>query len=272
MNPLPILARVWVGLRARLQAPRWRILSGVSLLLVALLIASFVVLRLRQPATAAGAPSVACPASAATLSMAPPGVTLPVKIPAGEPRVVATVNGYPLCAVGLELRVEGILANHQQSLKQLQSGQLPPGALPPSVLATLKETPNQVRHDALTRMIQERLLLQEGRRLGLTASLSAARAMARQQLRIYHAMPASSPARASFEAYLRANHLTEQTFLTNPGILQGCVDILTIAAMRQRIINGSAPGASPTNDVSAYEQHLWQTGDVRVYLPAQLGW
>ncbi len=153
-----------------------------------------------------------------------------------------------------------------------RSNRSPPGSLPPNLLATLKETPNQVRHDALTQMIQECLLLQEGKRLGLTASLSAAQAMARQQVQLIHSLPASDPARVSFEAYLRVNHLTEQSFLTNSGILHGYADALTIVAVNQHIRLGLPPGESPQSGIDAYTEHLWQSGNVRVFLPAQLGW
>ncbi len=278
MNALPILSRLKATLHAWLatwlHSRRWQISSGVGVILVALLIAGLLIVRQRQLASQASASAAHCAVNASTVSMAPPGVTLPVKIPAGEPRVVATVNGEPLCAEGLELRVAGALANHRQVLQQLQqtSPAPPPSAMPPSVLASLRETPNQVRHDALTQMIQEELLFQEGKRLGLTVSLSAAQAMARQQIQIYHSMPASNPGRASFQTYLRINHLTEQTFVSDPGILQGFVRVMTIAVMRQHIQKGLPPDVSPTDGINAYVQHLWQTGDVRVYLPAQLGW
>lgn len=270
MHAASILSRFQVWLRAGRQAfarsRRVRVSSGAVLLLVALLIAGLLLAHQRQIAASGSPPATVCAPNAPVTGMLPPGVTLPVKIPAGEPLVVATVNGYPLCAQGLELRVEGTLANHQQVLKET-----PPGA-PSSLLATLKETPNQVRHDALTQMIQERLLLQEGKRLGLTASESAAQAMARQQLQLIDSAPASSPARIQFKAYLRANHLTEQTFVSDPAALGAYRDLLTIQAMRQRIVQGLPPTESSTAGINAYVQHLWQTGAVRVFLPAQLGW
>lgn len=273
MNMPPILSR----LKAKFQTRRWQISSGVSIVLVALLIASFLILRQHTQTAPTSVSSTAC-APSASVGMVLPGVTLPVPIPAGEPRVVATVNGDPLCAEALEVRVQGILANHRQMLQQLQQG--PPGAtggepesaLPPNIRATLKETPNQVRHDALTHMIQEDLLYQEGKRLGLTASMSAAQAMARQVIQTFAQMPASSPGRASFETYLRDNHLTVQTFPTDPRVLRGYAMELTIVAMRQRIQKGLPPNESPTAGINAYTQHLWQTGNVHIYLPAQLGW
>ncbi len=270
MNPLPILSR----LRARLQIKRWQLISGVSIVLVTLLIAGTLILRQQQLAASASAPTGVCAptgtATTPTVGMVPPGVTMPVTIPAGEPHVVATVNGDPIYAEGLELRVEGILANHRQMLQKAQ--QSPPRSLPPNVLATLHETPNQVRHNALTQMIQECLLLQDGTRLGLTASLSAAQAMARQQLHLIRSLPASDPTRVSFESYLHTNHLNEQTFLTDPRILHNYVETLTMAAVRQHIVKGLPAGESPTAGINAYVQHLWQSGDVDVFLPASLGW
>lgn len=269
---LPILPRL-----SRPGSRRWQIVGGVGMILVALLIAGLLILRQRQlapqasaPAGAAdvcGAPANATDATASPVAILQPGATLPVTLPVGEPRIVATVNGAPLYAEELELRVEGALANHRQALQQT-----PPGSLPPNLLATLKETPNQVRHDALTKMIQECLLLQEGKRLGLTASQSAAQAMARQQVQLIYSLPASDLARVSFEAYLRVNHLTEQSFLTNSGILHGYADALTIVAVNRHIQLGLPPGESPQSGIDAYTEHLWQSGSVRVFLPAQLGW
>lgn len=269
-------ARAWLGsrLQAGLPSRRWQVAGGVSVILVvALLIVSLFILRQQRLAATTSVPAEACAPSATSVSMVPPGVTLPVKIPAGEPRVVASVNGYPLCAVGLELRVQGSLANNRKMLHQLQTMQPPPpGSSMANLVAILKETPNQVRHDALTHMIQERLLLQEGKRLGLTASLADARAMARQTIERLRSLPPTDPSRVAFENYLRANHLTDQTYQTDPRILQGDVEALTMVAVRQRIVKGLPPGESPQAGINAYIQHLWQTGDVRVYLPAKLGW
>jgi hypothetical protein len=60
----------------------------VSILLVALLMACLFGLHQRSLATQAGANSTAQASTAGSLAMTPPGVTAPVKIPAGEPRVV----------------------------------------------------------------------------------------------------------------------------------------------------------------------------------------
>jgi hypothetical protein len=255
----------------RKQLGRRQIIGGVSIVVVVLLIAGNLIVRQRERAAQACAPAGVCaPIGNATVGIIPPGVYLPVTLPAGEPRVVASVNGDPIYAEGLELRVAATLANDRQALHSAQ--QAPPGSLPPNLLATLLRTPNQVRHDALTQMIQECLLLQEGARLGLTASRSAAQAMALQQLQLIRSLPATDPARVGFETYLQVNHLTEQTFLSDPRILRGYEDSLTIAAVKHHNRVGLPPGGSPEHGIAAYIQHLWQTGDVRVYLPVQLGW
>jgi SurA N-terminal domain len=255
-----------------IQSRRWHIIGGLGMVLVVLLIAGILIMRQRQLAAQASTLAGVCASTGnATLQIIPPpGVTLPVTLPAGAPRVVATVNGDLLYAEELEYRVEGTLANNRQALKDAQ--QAPSGSLPPNLLATLEKTPNQIRHDALMKMIQECLLLQEGKRLGLAASLPAAQAMARQQLQQVRSLPPSDPARVKFETYLQVNHLTEQTFLTDPRILHGYRDSLTIVAVRQHIQAGLPADELPESGISAYVQHLWQIGNVRVYLPAQLGW
>ncbi|GEM_PF-2423691 len=252
---------------------RTRIAAAAGLVLVALLsVVAVVFVHQRQSTAQASGPMGVCggPQGKTIITLVPPGVTLPVKIPAGEPQIVATVNGDPLSAEALELQVAATLANNRQALQTAQ--QTMPGGLPPNIQAQAHEMPNQVRHDALTRMIQECLLLQEGKRLGLTASLAAARAFAQQQLHLIESWPASNTARATFEDYLRANHLSVQTYATDPRIVQGYRDSLTMAAVRQHIEKGLPADVSPQAGIAAYLQHLWQTSQVHVFLPARLGW
>src|SRR5260370_25697310 len=101
-------------------------------------------------------------------------------------------------------------------------------------------------------MIQECLLLQEGKRRALSASLPAAQAMARQQVQVIRSASASDPARVSFETYLSVNHLTEQTFLTDPRILHGFVDTLTMAAGKQHSPVRVPPRQPRAHATSAY--------------------
>jgi hypothetical protein len=191
-------------------------------------------------------------------------------IPAGEP-VVAQVNGVPLCRQDLESRVDGTLANNQRTLQQVQKQ--PQGTTwPPGLLALVKETPDEVRRAALTKMIDEELLLQAATRLGLTASLAAARAEAQQELALLQKQPGSSSARVTTDKYLRANHFTEQSYFSDPRMIQAYRDSLTMEAVEQHIVAGLPVGESPQAGISAYEQHLWQTGNVHVFLPARLGW
>ena len=185
--------------------------------------------------------------------------------------MVAVVNGDALCRKGLEVRVDSTLASNQKTLQQLQKQPLGP-TWPPSLLAQLKQTPNQVRRAALTKMIDEELLLQAGNRLGLTASLAAARAEAQQVLAILQKQPTSSSARVTMDEYLRANHFTEQSFFSDPQVIQGYRDSLTMEAVEHHVVAGLPLGESQQAGISAYEQHLWQAGNVQVFLSARLGW
>lgn len=260
-----------MSLRALLTTRR-RVIVLAAIGCLLLLAGGMLVVLWRPPASAARvcAPSSNPTTATVTASQVlPPGVTQPVNLPAGEPKVVATVNGEPIYAVGLELRVQGTLANQRRLQQQFQNA---PESLPPQVAASMQRTTNQIRHDALAQMIQECLLLQEGKRLGLTASPAAARAQARQVVASIEALPVNDPSRASYEAYLAANHLTEQTFVTNPGVLRGYGQTLTIAAVRRHIVSGLPAGELPQAGINAYVQRLWQKGHVHVYLPAQLGW
>jgi hypothetical protein len=176
-----------------------------------------------------------------------------------------------MCRQSLESRVDSILAHSQSTLQQLRK-QPQGAALPPSLLAQLKQTPNQVRHAALTKMIDEELLLQVGDRLGLTASLAAARAEAQQELAILQKQPASSSARVTTDKWLQANHFTEQSYFSDPRTIQAYRSSLTMEAVTQHVVAGRPVGESLQASISAYEQHLWQTGNVQVFLPARLGW
>jgi hypothetical protein len=255
---------------------RQRILAGIGLAVVLLVIAGTLYLvRQRQVASQPTASQTrqCLQAEHGSAPIFVPGDSSPITItiPAGEPVVVAVVNGDPLCRQGLEFRVDSTLVNIQKTLQQLQKQPLGT-TWPPGLLAQLKQTPNQVRHAALTKMIDEELLLQAGNRLGLAASLAAARAEAQKELAILQKQPTSSPARVTTDEYLRANHFTEQSYFSDPQVIQGYRDSLTMEAVEQHVVAGLPAGESPQAGISAYEQHLWQTGNVHVFLPARLGW
>jgi hypothetical protein len=255
---------------------RQRLLAGIGLTVILLIIAStlFVVHQWNVASQPTASQMRQCRQEEhGSAPIFLPGDSSPVTITisAGEPVVVAVVNGDALCRQGLEWRVDGTLANNQKTLQQLQKA--PQGTTwPPSLLALLKQTPNQVRHAALSKMIDEQLLLQAGNRLGLTASLAAARAFAQQQLAILQKQPASSQARVTTDEYLRAHHFTEQSYFSDPQVIQAYRDSLTMEAAEQHVVAGKPAGESQQASISAYEQHLWQTGNVHVFLPARLGW
>jgi hypothetical protein len=93
-----------------------------------------------------------------------------------------------------------------------------------------------------------------------------------RNLAILQDLPISDPSRVTFDDYLRANHFTEQSYFSDPRVIQLYRDTLTMAAAEQHIVAGLPSGESSQAGISAYEQHLWQTGNVQVFLPARLGW
>lgn len=182
-------------------------------------------------------------------------------------QVAARVNGEDISALQLEMRTVIAVKQHQQSL----SG-LPAGA--EGVAAELNKTPNQLGKDMLNKLIEERLLLQEGRRLGLIASRSDAQAMAQHQLDQFATLPSSDPAKITFEAYLCANRLSVSNFASNPYVLQGYQEALTIAAVRYHIVMQLPPSkredaAAVQVAVNAKVQQLRQSAKIEVYVPAQ---
>ena len=255
---------------------RQRILAGIGLAVVLLIIASalYVVHQRNVALQQTASQTRQClqdEHGSAPIFLPGDSSPIPITLPAGEPVVVAVVNGDALCRKGLEVRVDSTLASNQKTLQQLQKQPLGP-TWPPSLLAQLKQTPNQVRRAALTKMIDEELLLQAGNRLGLTASLAAARAEAQQVLAILQKQPTSSSARVTMDEYLRANHFTEQSFFSDPQVIQGYRDSLTMEAVEHHVVAGLPLGESQQAGISAYEQHLWQAGNVQVFLSARLGW
>ncbi len=255
---------------------RQRILAGIGLAVVLLMIAgTLYVVHQRnvasQPTASQTRQCLQEEHGSAPIFL--PGDSSPITItlPADEPVVVAVVNGDALCRQGLEVRVDSALANNQKTLQQVQNQPAGP-TWPPGLLAQLKQTPNQVRRADLTKMIDDELLLQAGNRLGLTASLAAARAEAQQDLAILQKQPTSSPARVTMDEYLRANHFTEQSYFSDPQVIQAYRDSLTMEAVEQHVVAGRPVGESEQASISAYEQHLWRTGNVQVFLSARLGW
>lgn len=188
-------------------------------------------------------------------------------IPPNEPAVVATVGGENILATDLEAQVAAIQANNQYQLATL------PANAPAAVRAKLLEPVSQIRHDTLIRLINERLLVQEGKRLGLYATVSQAQQAAQKALVANQALAPTNPERLQFEAYLCAYHLTEVTFVSNPEVIQGYQAALTIAAVRSHFLGRLSPSGIQTSAereaaLASYEQQLWASGQVHIYLPA----
>ncbi len=143
----------------------------------------------------------------------------------GEPAVVAKVNNDPISAVELEMGVSIMVASQQGA----DSG--PSGIPIPANQTTQMQSPHQIRHDLLDRLIAQRLLLQEGKRLGLTPSVSAAQSMVQQQAQLMKSLQPSDPAYVPIQAYLCVNQLTPDTFASDPSVVQDYSDQLTIGAL-----------------------------------------
>jgi hypothetical protein len=189
-------------------------------------------------------------------------------IPAGEPTVVATVNGDQITAVELEAHVSFAFKGHQQALKQL------PADAPADVVAELQKTPKQLRVDLLNKLINNHLFLQEAQRLGIAATLVEAQTEAQQQLQQFQNTPPADPAHISFQAYLCVNGLDTSTFLTNPLVSKGYQDALSIGAVTRHIITAMPQDQQNDPDairqaVATYTQQLRQAAQIQVFISLQ---
>jgi hypothetical protein len=189
-------------------------------------------------------------------------------IPAGEPAIVATVNGHQISAVDLETRVNIAFKSHQASLQQL------PADAPASTRSALQKTPAQLRKDMLDKLIDAELFMQEAQRLGISVSQAEAQAEAQQQLQRFQSEPTSSPAHTTFQAYLCVNRLDTSNFTTNPLVLRGYHDALVQRAMIQHII-ASLPASEQQNQeaiqqaIANYTQKLRQAASIQIFISLQ---
>jgi len=169
-----------------------------------------------------------------------------VTIPAGEPAIVATVNGVSITAMELETRVQTALEVNEQA----------PGT-----------TITQLRHTMLYKLIDSILYRQEEQRLGVTISVAQARQAAQQQIDIYAKTPAGSPARVTMDAYLCSNGLTPQNYTANSRVIQGFQEALAQGKLLQRgasQIQTLPPGVHSAQD--AYTRQLEQAADIHIYI------
>lgn len=169
-----------------------------------------------------------------------------VTIPAGEPAIVATVNGVSITAVELETRVQTALEVNEQA----------PGT-----------TVAHLRREMLYKLIDSVLYRQEEQRLGVTISVAQARQAAQQQMDIYAKMPAGSPARVTMDAYLCSNGLTPQNYTANSRVIQGFQEALAQGELLRRgasQITTLPPGVHSAQD--AYTRQLEQAADIHIYI------
>lgn len=193
------------------------------------------------------------------------GTAARAKIQTGEPAVVATVNGVPITAAQLEDRVQTALEIRSA---QLQSE---PSDAPAAARSQLEEPEAQVRTDMLNQLIEDELYRQQAKQLGIVISTAQAMQVAKAQVQSFDQMPSSSPARATFVAYLCANRLTPATFAADPAVILGYQEALAAQQINQRVID-SLP-ASKRNDqtsvqqaISGYLKHLRTSAHVQIFI------
>jgi hypothetical protein len=187
----------------------------------------------------------------------------------GEPAVVAKVNSDSISAVELEMGVSFTVAAHQKALQQANNG--PSGTLSPSERAELTKPVHQIRHELFDRLIAQRLLLQEGQRLNLGPSDVAARAYAQQQAQLMRSLRPTDPGFSTIQAYLCVNQLTPDTFGSDPRVIQGYRDQLTIGAAEQKATATLSPDqqrdpAARQAAIDAHTQQLRQNANVQLFI------
>jgi SurA-like N-terminal domain len=244
---------------SRLHSARARHVALLGGITAVFAIALAVALTVRGVAHAdvvsGGASDCAQPAVLAAEAQVPRPDSLTVVIPAGEPAVVASVNGAQITAEQFETRV--LIATQGQG--DLDTSQLPPG-LPAEARAELLPTPDQLRARVLNRLIANQLLLQEAARLGLTATQDTAVAAMQATLQTVAQADPSDPARITFTAFLCANGLTEATYLTDARTIQAYRNAATIRTMQDRAIAPLPPQSSqdPSARAAAIDQYVQQ--------------
>ncbi len=260
-------------LRALLSSFRSRLIISLSILTL-LLVGGALAAQRNQATPVQAASNGACGDPAVIAHFAtmpildPQAFAQTVTIPANEPAVVAMVNSDQITAVELEGRVSLAYKSHQETLKQLSAD------APANMRAELQKTPEQLRQDMLNKLIDERLFIQEARRLGISVSEAEARDEAQHQLQWFQSLPSSDPARDTFQAYLCVNNLDTSTFLTNPLVLQGYQRALTMRAVNQHIIatlpqDQQGDQEAVSKAITAYTQNLRKSAHIQVFIALQ---
>lgn len=246
-----------------------KFLQKMSLWGSLLLLASFAIVLVSHGFVRAATNSSIC--TQTDIQKAEAGVPLlttsQVLIAKGEPAIVANVNGQSITAQELEMNVRVVQKNHQQYASGTD--------IDPSLQSLVKQSVNQIRQDALNSMIDNTLMLQEGKHSGLTAPLSTVKTFMQNLLAHNDQLSQTDPARVQFEAYLCANNLTEESFLTNQIVIQGYQDSLTIGNVRSAYLRGLSEiqlqdQAMLDKTIASHIQQLRQGAKIQIFMPSSL--
>lgn len=149
-------------------------------------------------------------------------------VPANEPAVYATVNGVPIKGYTIELQAKMTWINNQKLLQDQQTLTM----MPQNVQAKAHESLNQIRMDLIQREIDNQLLIQTARKLHIAPTKADVQATVQRQITAFKQMPQSSSTWAEFKAILCVNGLNEQTFVSDPRVIQGYTNTMTLQMMR----------------------------------------
>lgn len=246
---------------------RWRPIIGT--LLIAIVVGGLALLLRPQTRslipTGASPTTINCssPAIQAAIPNVPPNLNpLAVAIPAGEPAIVARVNGTPITASIFEVQADTMWQTNQRTLKNL------PANAPAAARASASASLSEVRKTALHQLIVNQLWLQAGQHAGLQVSATQARAFMVSQTNQTESQPADSQGRVSFEAYLCSRNESIQSYENNPQLIAAYQVILTRAAARKAYLATLTPTqrANQGAALAAHEQALWQAATIKIYI------
>ena len=205
---------MWTQIR---DSVRGRVIIGTLVLAVVI---GAVALLVRpqaqaQPLTTTGSAQAtfncSSPAIQAAMSNVVPNVTAAnVVVPAGEPAIVATVNGVPITARIFEAEAATMWQTTQQDRKTLSANSSA------AEQAAANASLSQVRQFALNYLITNQLWLQAGQKAGLQVSAKQAQAFMVSAANQNESQPVGSQGRVSFEAYLCSMHESIQHAKTTP--------------------------------------------------------
>ncbi len=175
-----------------------------------------------------------------------------VQIPAGEPSILATVQGQPIVAHDLKIQVSLTLKNNAAALNAML-----PQEIPPAVLASLQRSPDEVRSDIVRSRITSLVLFNEAQQAHITVTAQTAinNYLVPEQPDL-NSLPSQSLQRYQEEAaicYTLGNNLQAVIYEQRIGLMRKQLQ-------QQTGLNGSA-------DLDAYiQQHLWPKWHVQLYI------